>query len=214
MNLTAEEQKIADAYHILYYKKTRMTTTRWFGSRVVKPPSDMFIYHDIICQTRPDYLVECGTKMGGSAYFFATTMDVLNTGQVITIDIRGHLPPKHPRITSLKGPSTSRGIIFDVTERVAGCRVMVSLDSDHSKDHVLEELRLYAPLVSVGCYLVLEDTALNGNPIWPEFGPGPNEALQEWLPQHPEFEQDLEREYHLMSCAPGGWLKRVEPGVG
>jgi cephalosporin hydroxylase len=86
---------------------------------------------------------------------------------------------------------------------------MLILDSDHRKDHVLQELRLLAPLVTPGCYLVVEDTNMNGNPVVPRFGPGPREALQEYLAEVPGmWEVDRHRERMLMTFNPGGYLKR------
>ena len=85
---------------------------------------------------------------------------------------------------------------------------MVILDSDHTKQHVLDELAAYADLVSPGCYLVVEDTNVNGHPVWPSFGPGPWEAVHEWLPDHPEFRVDKTRERHLLTMHPNGYLLR------
>jgi cephalosporin hydroxylase len=87
---------------------------------------------------------------------------------------------------------------------------MVTLDSDHTAAHVLAELEAYAPMVSVGCYLVVEDTSVNGRPLLPGYGAGPGEALDEWLPGHPEFEVDWAiEERHGITTSPGGWLRRV-----
>ena len=85
---------------------------------------------------------------------------------------------------------------------------MVVLDSDHTRDHVAEELRLYAPLVTSGCYLVVEDTNVNGNPVLPEFGPGPQEAVAEFLAQTDDFEVDHEREKLMLTFNPNGYLRR------
>ena len=86
---------------------------------------------------------------------------------------------------------------------------MVSLDSDHSKDHVLVEMRAYAGLVTVGNYMVVEDTNLNGNPVWPEFGPGPKQAVEEFLSDNPCFLIDRGREKFYLTFNPGGYLKKI-----
>jgi cephalosporin hydroxylase len=87
-------------------------------------------------------------------------------------------------------------------------RVMVLLDSDHAEAHVRKELDLYAPLVTSGCYLIVEDTNVNGHPVYPLHGPGPMEAVQGWLPAHQEFEADRRREKFMLTFNPYGYLRR------
>ena len=86
---------------------------------------------------------------------------------------------------------------------------MVILDSDHNRDHVLKEMELYSPLVTRGSYLVVEDTNINGNPVLADFGPGPAEAVREFLQHHNEFEVDRNMEKFYMTFSPGGYLRRV-----
>jgi cephalosporin hydroxylase len=86
--------------------------------------------------------------------------------------------------------------------------VMVILDSDHQKDHVLSELLLYSPFVTQGSYLIVEDTNLNGSPVAKDFGPGPGEAVKEFLSGNDQFCADRKREKFLISANPGGYLKR------
>lgn len=147
---------------------------------------------------------------GGSAYYFASLFDLLGKGRVVTIDI---LPipsrPQHSRITYLLGSSTFEETLRQVRDGIhPGERVMVVLDSDHHADHVKREMEDYSPLVCSGCYLVVEDTDINGNPVLPGSGPGPNEAVHEFLGTHKDFVQDFSREYLGVTYFPGGWLKR------
>ena len=88
---------------------------------------------------------------------------------------------------------------------------MVILDSAHTKAHVLAEMRAYAPMVTVGSYLLVEDTNVNGHPVAPDFGPGPMEAVEAFLTETDEFERDPSREKFLLSFNPGGWLRRCAP---
>ena len=91
---------------------------------------------------------------------------------------------------------------------------MVILDSDHSRDHVLAELYAYADLVTPGCYLVVEDTVVNGHPFWPDFGPGPMEAVDAFLSGRPDYEIDTTRERFLLTLNPRGYLRRLPNGQG
>ncbi len=194
----------------LYSRSEWAGNTRWLGVRALKNPMDMWVYQDILYETKPDVLVEAGTAFGGSAYYFASMFDLLGKGRVVTIDI---LPepsrPKHPRITYLLGSSTSEETLRQVRDGIRpGERVMVVLDSDHHAEHVRRELEDYSPLVCQGCYLVVEDTNINGNPVLPDYGPGPNEAVHDFLKSHKDFAQDFSREYLGVTYFPGGWLKR------
>ena len=88
-------------------------------------------------------------------------------------------------------------------------RVLVTLDSDHSKNHVLDELRIYSPLVSKGSYLIVEDSNINNHPVYPSFGPGPMEALREFIKGNNDFAIDERNEKHLMAFNPKGLLRRI-----
>ena len=212
---TAEisNQELVDRFHRYYYQSSERTWSnmRWLGVPTLKMPLDMWIYQEILYEVKPDVLIECGTYNGGSALYFASMMDLIKKGRVITIDIepKPNLP-KHPRINYLLGSSISPEIVAKVRSLIKpGETVMVSLDSNHSKAHVLAELKTYADLVSVRSYLVVEDTNINGHPVYPEFGPGPMEALNEFLPDHKNFTIDKEREKFFVSFNPSGYLKKV-----
>ena len=86
---------------------------------------------------------------------------------------------------------------------------MVILDSDHRKPHVLEELRIYGRLVPKGSYVVVEDSNINGHPVFPGYGPGPMEALEEFLAENKDFAIDETMEKHLMTFNPKGYLRKV-----
>lgn len=211
-----QSQPIPDltAFHRWYYEDHKSTwdNTYWLGVPLEKCPLDLHVYQEILYETKPDVLIECGTFKGGSAYFFASMFDLLQHGRVITIDVKDYpKKPQHPRITYLSGSSISPGVLEAVKASIQpGEKVMVSLDSDHHKEHVLKELEIYAPLVTLGNYLVVEDTNLNGHPIVPDFGPGPAEAVDEFLLHNRQFERDASREKFGLTFSPGGYLKRVQ----
>jgi cephalosporin hydroxylase len=204
---------IQSAFHILFHKLGDQTyqNTWWRGVHVQKCPMDLWTYQEILWETKPDVLVECGTFKGGSAYYFASLMDGMGVGRVVTIDIEDKpAKPQHPRITYLLGSSTAPEILEKVKSLIRpGERVMVSLDSDHRAAHVQKELELYSPLVTPGMYLVVEDMHFNGHPILPKFGPGPTEAVEAFLKTNPPFERDRTRERFLLTFNPGGYLRRT-----
>jgi cephalosporin hydroxylase len=204
------DRGLVERFHSLYYDTGVFANTFWLGAAALKCPLDLWVYQEIIHETRPDVIVECGTAQGGSALFLASICDLLGKGQVMTVDIEESPGrPRHPRITYAHGSTTSPKVVAEVRRRVAGKeRVMVILDSDHSKAHVLEELRTYSDLVTPGCYLIVEDTNL-GHLVRSDFGPGPLEAVGEFLAARADLSPDPGREKFLMTFNPGGYLRKV-----
>ena len=100
-------------------------------------------------------------------------------------------------------------IVEEVKKRVEGGRVLVILDSDHSKKHVSKELELYAELVSTGSYMIVQDTDINGHPVRPNTGPGPMEAVEDFLEKNKTFKIDSSRERFLFTMHPKGYLQRL-----
>jgi len=212
--LEGEDAKVAEAFHLLYRDGRRLDkVTYWRGARVIKTPLDLWIYQELIHELRPDLIIETGTMYGGSAFYLASIMDLAGHGEVMTIDRNAREGrPEHPRVTYVTGSSTDAGIVAQAAERARAAQtVMVVLDSNHKADHVLAELRAYHPLVTPGSYLVVEDTNINGHPVEPDFGPGPMEALQDFLAENDDFEIDREREKFLLTFNPSGWLRRKQP---
>jgi len=206
-------RQVVDAYHIWYHKNGESTynNTRWLGAKTQQCPLDMWVYQEMLAELKPDVLIEAGTYQGGSAYFFASILDLLKHGRVITVDIEDFpAKPKHDRITYLLGSSTSDEILEKIKRQISpGEKVIVILDSDHHAPHVLNEIMRYSPLVSPGSYLIVQDTHFNGHPILPKFGPGPMEAVREFLQSNTDFQPDPSREKFGMTFNPGGFLKRL-----
>ena len=121
-----------------------------------------------------------------------------------------HYRAIRPAVEFLPGSSTDPALVARIARRVQGRKTLVTLDSDHSMRHVLQELRMYSPLVSSGSYLVVEDTHYDGVPTQPDFGPGPTAAVRRFLAEggSRDFEPDLTREALVMTFNPGGWLRR------
>ncbi len=196
--------------HDVFYASNVWTQATWLGSQALKNPLDLWIYQEIMAETRPDIVIETGTYRGGSAHFLASVCDLLGSGEVVSIDIEPLRDdyPQHPRITYLAGrSSTDPDVLAEVRERVSARRTMIVLDSDHSQAHVDAELEAYAPLVPVGCYLIVEDS--NIGRIREDLMPGPLQSIERFLAGTTDFEVDPEREKFLLTFNPSGYLKRV-----
>ncbi len=203
------DQKIVDDFHAAWYP---LQNIYWMGCEMQKCPLDLFMYQEIVYECKPDLVIECGTWKGGSALYMAHLMDILQHGMVLTIDIAPWPGfPRHPRIVYYTGSSVAEATLADVRKFAEGFRrIMVILDSDHTKEHVLQELEEYAPLVTVGQYLIVEDCNIHGHPVRTDLPAGPFEAVQEWLPRNEElFMQDPACERFLLTFNPGGYLRRV-----
>lgn len=216
MTLTIEEQQIVDDFHRLYYDKLRLfQRLKFLGTYTVKYPTDLMVYAEILYDCRPELLIECGTHAGGSAMFLAWVMDAITAvqkdyrGRILSVDIYDLSPPSHPRVHYIHGSSTDQRTFEAISDHVAKAgSVMAILDSDHSEDHVFRELEIYSPLVTEGQYLIVEDTNVNGHPVYEDHGPGPMEAVQRFLAQSNLFDVDHSRETFLLTSNPGGFLRR------
>jgi cephalosporin hydroxylase len=206
------EDRVVREFHRLYYNSGSRTwsNTFWLGTPAQKCPLDLWIYQELLHELQPAVIVETGTASGGSALFLASICDLLGHGRIVSVDVATQpRRPTHERITYLTGSSTAPEIVKQVEEFVGDrAPVLVILDSDHARDHVLEELRLYAPLVSPGSYLIVEDTNVNGHPVSRDFGPGPMEAVAEFLRRSEEFSVDRGREKFFLTFNPNGFLRR------
>jgi cephalosporin hydroxylase len=202
-------ERETSALHTAVYTSMQRS---WLGHQMQKNPFDLMSQHDILYQNRPDILVETGTWHGGSALYYATLMDAVDHGIVITVDNwRWIGRPTHPRIHFVNGDSVDPHVVEAIrTVAKQALKVMVVLDSDHTKAHVLKELELYAPMVTMGQYLIVEDTNIHGNPIRSDLPEGPYEAVVEWLKEMTDFAIDAEIEPIISNC-PGGYLCRVKP---
>jgi len=212
---TSRERRVVRRFHRLFYNSGNRTwsDTHWLGVPAQKCAFDLWVYQELLHELRPAVIVECGTANGGSALFLASICDLLEHGEVITVDIADEPGrPSHERITYLSGSSTEPEMVERVKQLVASrAPVIVILDSDHSRDHVLNELRLYAPLVSPGSYLIVEDSNINGHPVVPDFGPGPAEAVTQFLSETDQFEIDRSREKFFLTFNPSGYLRKRTP---
>jgi cephalosporin hydroxylase len=207
---------VIDDFHKALYH--HFVGVMFMGVQTLQTPMDLCAFQEILFELRPELIIETGSYKGGSALFLACMCDILDHGRVISIDLSPmwqrtglYQRPEHDRITWLQGDSVSKAIRQQVAQEAEGSAgVMVILDSDHSRGHVARELQAYAPMVSVGHYLIVQDTNVNGHPVHPEHGPGPWEAVGHFLEQQAgAFVIDPAREKWLVSFNPGGYLVRV-----
>ena len=212
--LSTEEDEVVRRFHSLYYRSwlaggADTINLSWFGYEVLKCPLDLWLYQELLVRTCPGIVVETGTWSGGTALYLAMILDHIGHGRVMTIDVEAKPGrPEHPRIKYLAGSSTDEAIIAEVRRSVGDDHAMVILDSDHSAAHVYNEIVAYSPLVQPGDYLIVEDTNVNGHPVWPDFGPGPMEAVDKFLSENDEFVIDGRCERFLMTLNPRGYLRR------
>jgi cephalosporin hydroxylase len=198
--------------------------SNWLGEPILNLPQDMFALQEIMFRTRPRYLIEVGVAWGGSLLFYSTLMEVLGGERIIGVDI--YIPEDlrerlasygklSERLTLISGSSIEQDTLDQVKSIVGDCReVMVVLDSYHTHDHVLKELRLYSPLVGKGFYLVCGDTIIENIPKQEHrprpWGPGnnPATALHQFFEENDRFEIDRSLENKLLlTCNPGGYLR-------
>ena len=205
------------AYLEWFYGTNVWKSLHYRGVRTLKLPLDMWNYQEIIFENNLHWVVETGTRHGGSALFFADLLAAGNReGSVVSIDVsHDDLSPvaaAHQRIKFLLGDSASDPIRKQVTALVPDQRrggLLLILDSDHAASHVLRELETWSPWLRRGDYLIVEDTIVNGHPVRPDFGPGPYEAVVEYIARHPgRLQPDPARE-HKFACtfAASGYFK-------
>ena len=198
----------------------------WLGRPIIQFPQDLAAMQEIIWETKPDIIIETGIAHGGSLIFYASIQQLLaSNGRVlgIDIDIREHnraeieSHPMFDRIDMIQGSSIDESIAAQVSEAASSAdRVMVVLDSNHTHEHVLRELELYAPLVTKNCYLVVCDTLIEMMPegsfpdrLWGK-GNNPATAVSAFLGSTDRFQVDTGIDAKLqISVAPGGYLKCV-----
>ena len=189
-------------------------STKVLGWPACKIPLDLWVLHDLFCQYRFETVVETGTAGGGTTLWYAILMDLLGIagGTVYSVDLdtaaqHGGYRPPHSRIHYVHGSSVDPALVEGVASGIHGS-TLIDLDSDHHAPHVAEELRLWAPYVPIGGWLLIEDT--NGAPAEPHPTDGPLAAVRGYLAAHPgEFHRELACERYWLTMNPGGFLQRV-----
>lgn len=220
-----ELQEAARQFNTISNRDQYSYNFSWMGRPIIQYPQDMILMQELIWDIKPDLIIETGIAHGGSLIYYASIMELIGKGEIlgIDIDIRDHnkkeieAHPMFKRIKMIQGSAIDKNIIEQVKKHAEGKKtVMVSLDSNHTHEHVLEELKLYSPFVTVGSYCVVFDTIVEDLPKgsidrpW-DVGNNPKTAVHEFLKTNNDFVIDKQIDNKLLiSVAPDGYLKRVK----
>jgi cephalosporin hydroxylase len=202
----------------------------WWGRPIIQLPDDMIRIQEAVFEIEPDIIIETGVAHGGSLIFYASLLELIGKGRVIGLDIevRPHnkaaieAHPMSKRIDLVIGDSVSQAVVDQVRSMIKPTdKVMLILDSDHSKSHVAAELAAYADLVTPGSYLLSQDGVMQlvaGMPRtkkeWSDDNPIP--AVEEFLAARKDFvlrkpPRPFDESQDVPDCShhPIGWLQRV-----
>ena len=226
-----EFNKLSNAWIVEAQKRKYSYHFEWMGRPIIQYPQDIVVMQELIWRVQPDLIIETGIAHGGSLIFMSSMLELnaLCGGPAdarvlgVDIDIRAHnrkAIEDHPmakRIDMIQGSSISEETISKVKSFASGKKkILISLDSNHTHDHVLAELQAYAPLTSVGSYCVVFDTVVEDMPadFFPDrpWGPGdnPKTAVWKYLEENQDFEIDQQLQNKLLiTVAPDGYLRRV-----
>lgn len=196
----------------------------WLGVPVIQTPADLVLLQELIFKVKPDFVIETGIAHGGGLIFYASLLELLGKGRVIGVDveirehnrkvIEAHLLAK--RIEMIEGSSVDGAVIQEIKRRVpSNSKVIIGLDSNHTKPHVLRELELYREFIIPGCYIVVFDTntsklAEAGIDDKKYLDNGPKEAVEEFLKNNDNFVIDKDFNKFYTNYNPDGYLKRIK----
>ena len=192
-------------------QKRIMENTTYHGIPTLKNPLDFWVYQEIICQARPEFIIEIGNLYGGSTLALAHICDSIETGAVIAVDsTHDKIAPavkNHPRVKLITGDACN--VFPQVRTAVSGAKsVMIIEDSLHTCEHTLRVLESYSAVVGIGNYFIVEDGICHhGLDVGPM--PGPYEAVEMFLRSHKEFIANRDMENFGITWNPKGYLKRI-----
>jgi cephalosporin hydroxylase len=224
----SDDKEIIKRFNNLYIQSGALVNTYWMGINSVQTPGDNWMMQELIYEVKPDFIIETGTYTGGTALYYAMLLEHINkNGKIITVDIKDYKNKSeleydvfNERVECIIGDSVGKETIDKIKSKVENHKVIVMLDSLHTKEHVLKEIELYSQFVSKGSYLVVADTFLSTmskslrkdlkKAGWHNSKQGPMEAVNEFLKTNKNFIIDKSKEKFLNTQHPSGYLKRIK----
>lgn len=187
---------------------------RFLGLPLPQNPLDLQIMQEVIWDTRPELIIQCGAFVGAAPLLWASHMETFGIeGLVVSIGVEDRMDGARAhalwerRVRFLHGSSVDPDIVAEVAGIAEGRRTMVILDSDHHEAHVRAEMAAYAPMVTSGCYMVVQHGFIEE--VVPDHGPGPIDAIDSFLDADERFEVDRDRERLILTMCPSGFLRRA-----
>lgn len=198
----------------------------WMGLPIIQMPEDIALTQEIMWETKPDFVIEAGIAWGGSLALYAAFQELQGFGQVIGIDVTipehnreaiMNTPVSH-RISLVEGSSSDPKIFQQIASQIPrGSNVLLVLDSNHTHDHVLAELKMWSPLLQEGNFIIVSDTIVE---VIPEqihrprpWGPGnnPMTGMREFLESNDRFtSSNIYSDRAIVSFNPSGYLKCIK----
>jgi cephalosporin hydroxylase len=195
-----------------YQQKLVFEHVHYRGVPTWKNVLDLWVYQEIIWETGVEIVIEIGARHGGTTLWLSDLLRNFrgDSGRVISIDLERPARELPANVHFICGDSIAPATLAEARSFCAGRKTLVIADGDHAADHVLQEIRLYAPMISVGSYFIAEDGIVDVMD-WKQYTPGPMVAAQRFLAETSEFVLDRSPEKFLLTYAPGGFLKRLRP---
>jgi cephalosporin hydroxylase len=183
--------------------------TSWLGRAVSSAPTDLLAYQELIVGIRPDVVIETGAADGGRSLFLASILEMVGHGRVVALGADENDRPMHDRLVYVDGDILDGSLDDRLAELVGDGRGLVILGGAADRATTHREFNRLERFVPVGSYVVVAETILNGNPVWPAFGPGPAEGVKQILGDRGDFVADRGMEKYSLTFNPGGFLRRV-----
>lgn len=195
-----------------YQQKIVFERVHYRGVPAWKNVLDLWVYQEIISEAEVECVVEIGARFGGTTLWLSDLLRNFrgDSGTVVSIDLERPAQTLPANVHFICGDSIAPETVAEVRALCAGRRTLVIADGNHAADHVLQEIRLYAPMIPEGSYFIAEDGIVDIMG-WKEYTPGPMVAAQRFLAETDDFVLDRSREKFLLTYSPGGFLKRVRP---